>query len=151
MAYYNLSSALDVFKVRKRIELLIKNGAIIDLTEKKPPRTVNQNKYLHVCLHYFASQAGMNNVEYVKKFYYKLQCNSDLFIRRQYDKFLKKEVIDLRSSADLTTAEMSLSIDRFRNWADIECGIPIPDARLNPDMITAMEIEIEKCRQYLWN
>ena len=144
---YNLSSPLDAQNARARLELLIRRGAFAELTEKKPKRTTQQNRYLHLILGYFGLQTG-NTLEWVKKYYYKYHCNKDLVVLERYDEFLKQPVKFLRSSADLTTDEMSLSIDRFRQWALVEAGVDIPDAE-REDMVMQMQIEVERYKQYL--
>uniref|UniRef100_UPI003F9F964B hypothetical protein n=1 Tax=Prevotella fusca TaxID=589436 RepID=UPI003F9F964B len=118
----------------------------MELTEKKPKRSLPQNKYLHVILAYFGTQTG-NTLAWVKERYYKVLINPDIFIRQKDDKFLGKTQY-LRSSADLDTAEMSLSIERFRNWAAQEAGIYIPSAD-EAIFIQQMEIEIERNKEFL--
>lgn len=59
-----------------------------------------------------------------------------------------KEVTYLRSSAELTTGEMALSIDRFRSWASESAGIYLP----SPDegrLISLMEMEIERNKEFI--
>lgn len=129
-----------------RAKKLAEKGVIVDLTEKKPRRSLPQNKYLHVILAYFGAQTG-NTLEWVKQQYYKKLVNPDLFIREKKDKYLGMIKV-LRSSADLDTAEMSLSIERFRNWAAQEAGIYIPSAD-EAILIQQMEIEIERNKEFL--
>ncbi len=144
---YTLSNPLDVQNARTRLELLIKRGCIIELTEKKAKRSLNQNSYLHLILGFFASQTG-NTLEWVKQQYYKKLCNPDLFIGQRQDKFLGT-VRFVRSSADLRTDEMNLSIERFRNWSAREAGIYIPEPT-NEAEIAAMQIEVERYKTYLY-
>lgn len=129
-----------------RAKKLAESGKVIELTEKKPRRSLPQNKYLHVILAYFGTQTG-NTLEWVKQQYYKKLVNPDLFIREKEDKYLGRIKV-LRSSADLDTAEMSLSIERFRNWAAQEAGIYIPSAD-EAIFIQQMEIEIERNKEFL--
>ena len=143
---YNLSSPLDKANFLLRAKKLAESGVIVDLTEKKPRRSLSQNKYLHVILAYFGAQTG-NTLEWVKHQYYKKLVNPDLFIREKEDKYLGRIKV-LRSSADLDTAEMSLSIERFRNWAAQEAGIYIPSAD-EAILIQQMEIEIERNKEFL--
>jgi len=143
---YNLSSPLDKANFLLRAKKLAESGVIVDLTEKKPRRSLPQNKYLHVILAYFGAQTG-NTLEWVKQQYYKKLVNPDLFIREKEDKYLGR-IKALRSSADLDTAEMSLSIERFRNWAAQEAGIYIPSAD-EAILIQQMEIEIERNKEFL--
>lgn len=143
---YNLSSPLDKANFLLRAKKLADSGVIVDLTEKKPRRSLPQNKYLHVILAYFGTQTG-NTLEWVKQQYYKKLVNPDLFIREKEDKYLGKIKV-LRSSAELDTAEMSLSIDRFRNWSAQEAGVYIPAAD-EAILIQQMEIEIERNKEFL--
>lgn len=146
MALFNLSNPLDNANFLLRARKLAEGGKIVELTEKKPRRSLPQNKYLHVILAYFGTQTG-NTLEWVKQQYYKKLVNPDLFIREKEDKYLGKIKV-LRSSADLDTAEMSLSIERFRNWAVQEAGIYIPSAD-EAILIQQMEIEIERSKEFL--
>ena len=54
----------------------------------------------------------------------------------------------LRSSAELTTAEMSLSIDRFRNWSASVAGIYLPSANEQQMLVYAQQ-EIERNREFI--
>lgn len=143
---YNLSSPLDKANFLLRAKKLAESGVIVELTEKKPRRSLPQNKYLHVILAYFGTQTG-NTLEWVKQQYYKKLVNPDLFIREKEDKYLGRIKV-LRSSADLDTAEMSLSINRFRNWSAQEAGVYIPAAD-EAILIQQMEIEIERSKEFL--
>lgn len=143
---YNTSNPLDKANFMLRAKKLAESGVIVDLTEKKPRRSLPQNKYLHVILAYFGTQTG-NTLEWVKQQYYKKLVNPDLFIREKEDKYLGRIKV-LRSSADLDMAEMSLSIDRFRNWSAQEAGVYIPAAD-EAILIQQMEIEIERSKEFL--
>lgn len=143
---YDTSNPLDKANFLLRAKKLAESGKIIELTEKKPRRTLSQNSYLHVILAYFGTQTG-NTLEWVKQQYYKKLVNPDLFIREKEDKYLGRIKV-LRSSADLDTSEFSLSIERFRNWAAQEVGIYIPSAD-EAILIQQMEIEIERNKEFL--
>jgi hypothetical protein len=143
---YDTSNPLDKANFLLRAKKLAESGKIVELTEKKPRRSLPQNKYLHVLLAYFGTQTG-NTLEWVKQQYYKKLVNPDLFIREKEDKYLGKIKV-LRSSADLDTSEFSLSVEKFRNWASQEAGIYLPSAD-EYIIIQQMEIEIEKNKEYL--
>lgn len=142
---YDLSHPLQNESFKAKAEALAKKGCIVELTEKKPQRTANQNRYLHSILAYFGLEVG-ETAEYVKRYYFKLLCNKDTFVREVDDKYMGKMKV-LRSSADLDTAEMTVCIERFRNWA---CGegvyIPSPDEHM---LVQQMEIEISRNKIYL--
>lgn len=59
-----------------------------------------------------------------------------------------KEVTYLRSSAELTTGEMTLSIDRFRNWSASVAGIYLPAANEQQMLIYAQQ-EIERNNEFI--
>lgn len=143
---YDTSNPLDKANFLLCAKKLAESGKIVELTEKKPKRSLPQNRYLHVILAYFGTQTG-NTLEWVKQQYYKKLVNPDLFIREKEDKFLGRIKV-LRSSADLDTAEMSLSVDRFRNWAAQEAGIYIPSAD-EAILIQQMEICIERNNEFI--
>lgn len=144
---YNLSNPLEVQNARVRLSLLIGRGSMVELSEKKPKRTLSQNAYLHLLLGYFASQTG-NTLEWVKQQYYKKLCNPDIFIGERDDPFLGR-VKYVRSSADLRTDEMNLSIERFRNWSAQEAGIYLPEATSQAEL-AALQVEVERYRTYLY-
>lgn len=143
---YDTSNPLDKANFLLRAKKLAESGRIIEMSEKKPRRSLPQNKYLHVILAYFGTQTG-NTLEWVKQQYYKKLVNPDLFIREKEDKYLGKIKV-LRSSADLDTSEFSLSIERFRNWAAQEASIYIPSSD-EAILIQKMEIEIERNKEFL--
>lgn len=143
---YDGANKLHAEQAKARLEKLIRERKVFDLTEKKPQRSLSANAYLHVILSYFACQTG-NTMEWVKREYYKKLVNPSLFIREREDQFLGK-VKYLRSSADLDTGEFSLSVDRFRSWSSETAGIYLP----SPDesrLISLMEMEIERNKSYL--
>jgi hypothetical protein len=143
---YDLSNQLQAKSFITKAELLSKRGGIVELTEKKARRSGQQNRYLHVCLGYFACETG-NTLEYVKQKYFKTLCNPDIFIREMDDKYLGHIKI-LRSSSDLDTAEMATAIERFRNWCAGEAGIYIPSAD-EERLIQLMEIEVDRAREFV--
>lgn len=127
MAVYDLNMDIDRERYRRRVEALFTKRAVVELSEHKPRRSLSQNSYLHLLLGEFAMQTG-NRLEYVKREYFKRECNAELFVRSEVDKLTKKEVAVLRSSRDLDTGEMTTAIERFRHWAAEVAGIDLPDA-----------------------
>ena len=143
---YDLSNSLQRENFKVRVNKLYKDNKTVELTEKKPIRTLPQNRYLHLILGFFSSQYGCD-LEYAKKNYFKILCNKEIFIREIDDKYLGK-IKTLRSSSELDTSEMTIAIERFRNWSASEAGIYLPDAN-EEDMLTFAQQEIERCKQYL--
>ena len=143
---YDTSNPLDKANFMLRAKKLADKGAIIELAEKKPRRTLSQNSYLHVTIAYFASQYGCTT-EWAKQRYFKLIVNPELFVREKDDEFLGR-VKYLRSSADLDVSEMSLAIDRWRNWCSMEASIYIPSAD-EAILIQQMEVEVNRNKAFL--
>lgn len=143
---YDGNNPLHIEQARIRLEHLIKNRKVFELTEKKPKRTNQQNRYLHLLLGFFACQTG-NTLEYVKQQYFKKLVNPVIFVREHEDKYLGTIKI-LRSSASLDTAELTTAIERFRNWASAECGIYLPEPN-EEHLLQMMELEIERYKNYL--
>lgn len=144
---YNLKNELDAKNARARLELLEKRGSVIELTEKKPRRTISQNSYLHLILSYFAVQTG-NTLEWVKQQYYKKYCNPDIFVGEKEDRLMGRRIKYIRSSSELSTDEMSLSISRFRNWSASEAGIYLPEATNEAEML-ALQVEVDRYKTYI--
>lgn len=144
---YDLSDPLQAQQARTRLESLAARGSRVELTEKKV-RSLPQNAYLHVCLAWFALQVG-ETLDVVKRRYYKEHCSPDIFVREKTDAVLHSTVRWLRSTASLTGEEMSLTIERFRNFASREAGIYIPEAGEHA-FITRMEDEVERGKAWIY-
>lgn len=142
---YNCSAPLDKENFLTRAQMLASRGEIVELKVKRQ-RSLSQNAYLHVILSYFASIYG-ETIDFVKRQYFKVLVNPELFIRTKNDNFLGQVKV-LRSSADLTTEELSLAIERFRNWASSQAGIYLPTADEHV-LISQMEVEIARHNSHL--
>lgn len=144
---YDLSNELHAENFKKRCNMLFKKKCVVDLTEKKPQRTLSQNAYLHAALGYFGLQVGYT-IEEVKTWYFKETCNPELFVRTKTDAITGETRKALRSSADLTTDEMTIAIERFRNWSADKAGIYIPSPE-EYRLVQQMEIEVQRAKLYL--
>ena len=143
---YNLGNPYDRDRFKRRANELFKASKIVELKEKDVVRTLKQNSYLHLIISYFASQYGCGADE-AKIDFYKRACNRDLFERERTNKRGEVKTY-LRSSADLTKEEMSLSIDRFRFWSVSVAGIYLP-SKEDGEMLTYALQEIERNKEYL--
>lgn len=143
---YDGSNELHAAQARAKLEKLIRDGKVFDLTEKKNKRSLPQNAYLHVILAYFACQYG-ETLEYVKMEYFKRLVNPGTFIRERDDRFLGR-IQYLRSSSDLDRDEMTLCIDRFRNWSSSKAGVYLPSSD-EGRLISLMEMEIERNKNFI--
>ena len=143
---YNLKNPYEVERFKQWARKMVEGQKIIEAKRKDESRTLSQNNYLHLIIAYFASQYGCGADE-AKIDFYKRRCNRDIFERWRKNR-RGDPVPYLRSSADLTKEEMSLSIDRFRNWSSAEAGIYLPQ-REDLDMMIYMRQEVERNKEYL--
>lgn len=110
-----------------------------EIKKVRPRRSLRQNNYLHLLLGAFGLHFGYTLDE--AKTIYKRDVNPSIYV---YEKSGAKF---LRSSADLDTAEMTKSIDRFREFSK-EQGYPLPTAD-NPEALRSLENEIERAGYWL--
>ena len=143
---YNLSNEYEIPKFKEYVNRLFRERAIVEVKKKLPNRSLSQNNYLHLLLGYFGSEYGCS-LEEAKIDFYKRTCNRDLYERVAVNKY-GKEVKFLRSSQELTTAEMTLSIDRFRNWSSSVAGIYLPAANEHQMLIFAQQ-EMERNKEFI--
>lgn len=144
---YNCSNPLDKANFLDRVKLLAERGDVVELKTKKQ-RSLKQSAYLHCLFDYFGCQYGEDGA-YVKEEYFKKLVNPDIFVLSEgIDRFTKKHRVQLRSTADLTTEEISIAIDRFRNWSSKEAGIYLPTSQEGA-LLRLCEIEISKAQRYL--
>ena len=143
---YNLSNPYEREKLIAWVERMIEKGEVIEAKRKDVARTIKQNSYLHLIISYFASQYGCGADE-AKIDFYKRACNRDLFERERTNKRGEVKTY-LRSSADLTKEEMTLSIDRFRYWSVSVAGIYLP-SKEDGEMLTYAMQEIERNKEFI--
>lgn len=142
---YDLRNPLDRERFKRRCNALFEKRGIVDLSEKTQ-RSSQQNKYLHLLIGYLAIETG-NNIDYVKEIFYKRTANKELYVREKEDGILGK-VEYLRSSADLSKEEMTLSIDRLRDWSSQVAGIYLPAAN-EQEFLASIEYEMSRYRQWI--
>ena len=142
---YDLRNPLDRERFKRRCNALYQKQGIVDLSEKTQ-RSPNQNRFLHLLCGYLAMETG-NTLDYVKEVFYKRTANKELFLREKEDEILGK-VEYLRSSADLSKEEMTLSIDRFRDWSSQTAGVYLPAAN-EQEFLASIEYELSKYKQWV--
>lgn len=144
---YDCRNDLDRANFLARAQLLADRNDVVELRTKRQ-RTLNQNAYLHCLIEYFAAIYG-EEPEYIKYQYFKCLVNPETFvIGGHIDKFTGERRCVCRSTADLTTEEMSICIDRFRNWSAKEAEIYLPTAEEGA-LLRQCEIEIAKTRRFV--
>jgi len=143
---YDGTNPLQAQQARLRIDNLIKKGRIFELSERKPKRTLQQNAYLWLMLSYWATQTGYTKTE-AEAIYKDL--NKDVY---NEEKVIDGQVIVYtRHTNELDTREMTLTIDRFRNWSAsnevFPVYIPSPD---DYRAIELMQLEVERNKEFLY-
>lgn len=144
MAKYDLAKKIDQARLKKYLTQLYAKGALVELKSLEK-RSLSQNNYLHLLLSWYGLEFGYT-VGFVKLELFKKLVNGETFV---IDRQNKKEEYyqDVRSSADLSKAELTLCIDRFRDWSSKECSFYLPEPS---DLLYLREIqvELEKSKQY---
>lgn len=121
---YQSINPYDRKSAEEYLKKLLNKDCAFSIVEIKPQRSKNQNSYLHLLLGYFGSIYGCS-LDEAKVDFFKRACNKDIFERTHLNKN-GREVKYLRSSKDLDTREMTIAINRFRDWAAAEAGIYLP-------------------------
>ena len=142
---YDLSNILDRERFTRRCTVLLGKKGVVELVEKTQ-RSNSQNRYLHLLLGYLAMETG-NELEYVKEVFYKRTANAALFVRRREDEIVGA-VEFTRSSAELSKEEMTVSIDRLRDWSSRVAGIYLPSAD-EQGFLQMIEVEMSRQQGYL--
>lgn len=142
---YNPTNPIDIERSRRYYEECLKGQDLFEIVKKKV-RTDRQNNYLHLILSWFALEYG-ETLSYVKEEFFK-KMNVEIFEFERVNPKTGKRRKEFRSSADLTTGEMSICIDRFRNWASKECDIYLPNANEH-EFLKALQLEINRNQQWL--
>ena len=130
---YDLSLQIDRSRAEKRFVQLMGEAVKIEL-KKKVKRSLNQNSYLHVIIGFFALETGYTRVE--AKQIYKEQTPQVYEYKKDDKKFI-------RSSAELSTSEMSITINRFRDYSSSEAGVYLPSAD-EKEFLEECEREIQR-------
>ena len=139
---YDLSKKIDRVRFKKRYDYLSENGKVVVLEQKRAIRSLSQNNYLHLILTWFGIETGYTLAE--SKEIYK-RVNKDI-----YTTYIKKGVKFTRSSSDLNKDEMSLSIERFRNYSSEKGSIYLPSAN-EGDFLTHIRNESMKYQNRVYS
>ncbi len=142
---YNPEKQIDVSRAIERLKFFIENKRVFELTEKRKKRTISQNAYLHLLFGWFALETGYTTEE-VKQEIFKKIVNPNTFYEGEFGNIITIE--RWRSTVNLSTQEMTLCIDRFRDYASKEAGIYLPQPS-DLAMLQEMEIQISNNQNYL--
>lgn len=142
---FNPKNKFDMQKAREYFEKLSKGTRPFEIKGINPSRSNAQNAYLHLILGWFALETGYS-LEEAKLDYYKKLCNPQIFKRSKVNK-RGKEITYIRSSSELTTGEMTTSIEIFRNWSAAN-GIYLPAPNEN-EFLLHIRQEMERQKEYV--
>ena len=113
----DFGNSFDVSKARAYLEKLIEKKCRAEIKQSREQRTVQQNKFLHVCLGYFCAETG-----------YTLDEAKELFSHQLPDlmRYEKNGLSFRKSTAELDSKQMTVLIDKIREMAMEQLGIYIP-------------------------
>lgn len=145
---YNLDNPYDVPKFFAHVKKVAEGRKVVELTCKNPKRSMAQNNYLHLLLSWFGLRFGYTMDE-VKQLIFKRTCNPDLFRKEIVDRWTGEVCRTWKSTADLTTAEMTVAIERFRNWSASEAHFPLPSAA-DKGFLLEIQAEVQRNAEYAY-
>lgn len=143
---YDTRNNTEVERLHEYVVKAIDNGWVIDVKRKLPIRTNQQNRYLHVILSAFAMELGYT-IEEVKQRFFKCACNKEIF-QRKHRNGKGKVVTTYRSTASVTTGELTTAIERFRRWSEIEHGVYLPEP-YEDEKLLAIEKQMQQYTEFL--
>lgn len=125
MRVFDLRNEYKVQEFREYVKDLEAKRKVVQVGVVSPNRSTSQNNYLHLVLGHFAFVTGYT-LEEVKQYLFKRKACRDIFRREIADKYDGKTGEYWRSTKELSTAELSTAITRFRNWASAVARIYLP-------------------------
>ena len=99
----------------------------------------SQRGYLHLILSWYALEYG-ETLEYVKQEVFKKQVNKEIFKFDFVNRRTAEVRTEYRSTESLDSREMTMAIERFRNFSMLQAGIYLPEPK---DLVHLQEIEDE--------
>lgn len=134
----DLSKQIDKKKFKEYGDFLLNKEHQVQLQKIISKRTIQQNKYLHVCITLFAIEFGYTLEE--SKTLLKRLCDFMKY-EKNGNKFLKKTSL-------LDSSELTKFIEWIRNYAGVN-GLYIPTSEEYISNRFEIDKEIEKSKQYL--
>lgn len=156
---YNMLNPFELQKFEERAKVMIEKAKklqgnaynekffVVELKERKPMRTIQQNAYLWTTITYVALEEGYPK-DYIEGIF--KEVNKDVFLRERKNK--RGETFNYwRHIPDLDKEEMSLCIDRWLHHCSMERGIYIPSPEDHYYMVwqTRVEREAELNKEFL--
>jgi len=139
---YDLTNPVDKQRFKDKSNKLFEEKAFVELRKILPIGTNQQKKYAHVLFAYFAIEYG-ETAEYIKQFFFKQVVNKEIFKTEHINTVTGVARVEWRSINDLDTKELTIAIDRFRDYASKEAGIYLPEPH-EEEFLRSCEVEISK-------
>lgn len=144
---YNPENQNDIERVLEKIKFFITTKQMFELKAKRVTKTYPQLKYAHLIMGWFAWQYG-ETIAYIKLEFFKKIANPDIFEYEYINRKTGEIRIEYKSLADISKEEMTLAINRFRDYSSKEAGIYLPEPN-DLVLMRQVELEIENNKQYL--
>ncbi len=146
---YNMLNPAELEKFKERVNAMIDKAHkmhddwhnekffVVELKERQPARTIQQNAYLWVTITYVALEEGYPK-DYIEQVF--KEVNKDVFLRERENKMGKKFRY-WRHIPDLDKQEMSECIDRWLHHCAMERGLYIPSPQDHAFMLWQTQVE----------
>jgi len=136
---YNPAKPIDVQRAAEKLKYFVEYNKVFELSAKKVPKTYPQLKYAHLIMSWFALEYG-EQLEYIKLEYFKKLVNPAIFEYEFVNRITSEVRTEYKSLANITKDELTLAIDRFRDYSSKHAGIYLPEPK---DTVYLREIEIQ--------
>ena len=143
---FNLKNEYEHQQFKDYVNGLYKERAVVEVKKQAASRITPQNKYFYLLLGWFAHETGYSTDE-VKLDIFKKLVNKDLFVAEAKGNN-GKTVKTVKSTSDLSTAEMSLAIERFRNYSSAVAGVYLPAPNEN-QFLQSIEQYLERRKEFI--
>lgn len=119
---FNTCNTFDRKKAEVYFEKLISSGKIIELSEKRKARTLNQNALFHLWVQVVADHVGYTSFENCKR-----DIKRTLIGTKEDVNQITGEIqqVDYKTS-EMTTSELSSFMDKMKIWAESDLGCYLP-------------------------
>lgn len=122
MSQYDTSNTLEKEQFKARASFLADSGKIVELSEKKPRRTNQQNRTIHMWFAVMADFLGYTSIEDCKR-----DIKRAILGQIEYRNEItgKVELKDYETHL-MNISELSSFMDKFKIWAISELGCYLP-------------------------
>jgi len=117
MPNYDLSNEFKQRQFLAECKKHMEQQSYVTLERVPKPRTTNQNKYVHAIFGLLAAYTGFT-VDEVK----------ELAKRKFAERYEKNGVTFMRGTSEMSTADMTVFIDKLRKWGNEDIGCYCPSA-----------------------